>query len=95
MKFLKNQIHVPLDPSESKEVKEDIQAILDEALEPAEKLKKLRAHKGWSPKELGDKIGVDSHEIVKMEEGELPISKKTAKKLSEVFQIDFSLAPGL
>lgn len=90
MKFLKNQTHVPLDATESKEVKEEFGDVLEEILAPAEHLKYLRTQKGWSPKELADKLGVDSHELARMEDGEHPISKKMAKKLSEIFQTSFS-----
>lgn len=87
-KFLRKSPHVPSNPDKSKEVKDDVEAIFEQNLEPAEALRKLRVQKGWTCEELGQKLGLHGVEIEKMEEGEHPIDENTASKLAEIFQID-------
>lgn len=81
--------HIYLDPKESKMIEEGFEETMEERIEPAEMLKNLRLQKGWKPKELGEKIGVNGSEITKMENGEIPISEEHAKKLGKIFQVSY------
>ena len=51
----------------------------------------LRYRENLTQKELGEMIGVDQSNISKMENGERPIGKRLAKKLAEVFEVDYRL----
>jgi plasmid maintenance system antidote protein VapI len=51
----------------------------------------LRYREDLTQKELGELIGVDQSNISKMENGERPIGKNIAKRLVEVFKVDYRL----
>lgn len=51
----------------------------------------LRNREGLTQKELGEKINVAQYHISRMERGLRPIGKKIAKRLANVFKIDYRL----
>lgn len=51
----------------------------------------LRNREGLTQKELGDKIGVAQYHISRMEHGMRSIGKNIAKRLADVFKIDYRL----
>lgn len=54
-------------------------------------LQGLRAREGLTQSSLGKLLGVEQTNISKMELGKRPIGKNLAKKLSELFKIDYRL----
>lgn len=67
-------------------------------MEPGEKVKQARELRGWSQKDLADKVGVSQVAIKKIESGETRQSKflpKVAKVLDlDLAELDVSLQPG-
>lgn len=51
----------------------------------------LRYRENLTQTELGELIGVDQPNISKMEKGERSIGKTIAKRLAEVFKVDYRL----
>ena len=55
-----------------------------------EKIRKLRESKGWSQKELGEKVGLKQSNIGNIESGKNKLNKMAVvEKLLEVFDITF------
>jgi DNA-binding XRE family transcriptional regulator len=54
-------------------------------------LRGLRNREGLTQAQLGDAIGVEQSNISKMERGERRVSPKIAKRLQDVFDIDYRL----
>ncbi len=87
-KYLKDSYHAPLDPDEDKETRAELNQFMAEELEPAELLRQLRVQKGWTQKQLAEKLKIPHEEMVKMERGERIIDKKTARLLAKIFHMD-------
>ena len=68
-----------------------LKKIYGDTPEPSVYLSGLRYREDLTQKELGEIIGVDQSNISKMENGERPIGKKIAKKLSDTFNVDYRL----
>ena len=52
-------------------------------------IKSLRESKGWTQKELSERLEVKQYNLSRIETGNRAISKAMAKKLSDVFKIDY------
>ena len=87
-KYLRTR-HVPLDESEPKAVKEEVQEFIEETKEAGELLKYYRETEGLSASELGGEVGVAAELIHQMEKGEQPITFDEAKKFGELFSVDY------
>lgn len=54
-------------------------------------LRGYRQREDLTQKELAEKIGAKQHHISEMEHGKRPIGKHIAKKLAEVFDVDYRM----
>ena len=54
-------------------------------------LRGLRNREGLTQEQLGKAIGIEQSNISKMERGERQINAKTARKLEELFNVDYRL----
>lgn len=59
--------------------------------EPGKVLAGLRHREGWTQEELASKIGTNKSAISKMENGDRPISSRTAVRLAQVFNTALSM----
>ncbi len=61
---------------------------IDESITPGKAMRHYREIHNMTQSELGSRLGgIDKAEVSKMETGKRSISKKTAKKLSRVFDV--------
>lgn len=68
---------------------EAIKKIADGKPEWAIALSGLRYREDLTQKQLGNMVGVDQGNISNMENGKRPIGKNIAKKLAELFHVDY------
>ena len=57
--------------------------------EPALSLRGARKKEGLTQKELAKKLGIAQYNLSKMENGSRPISKKMARQLAKILNIDY------
>ena len=58
------------------------------SITPGHNLKIYRENSGWTQAQLGEKLeGIPRQHISNMERGTRPISKKTARKLAQIFKV--------
>ena len=63
--------------------------LLDQYTEAGAMLKGARLREGLTQVELAKKLNVPQQHISEMEKGKRPIGKNTAKRLAEVFELDY------
>ncbi len=52
-------------------------------------IRSLREYKEWTQKDLAEKLEIKQYNLSRMETGTRTISKNMARKLAELFQIDY------
>jgi ribosome-binding protein aMBF1 (putative translation factor) len=57
--------------------------------EPAIALRGARHRENMSQQELADKLAIEQHHISEMENEKRPIGKAMAKRLAEIFDVDY------
>lgn len=77
--------------SESSDWRKEAKEVFGDLPVPAVNLRGLRNREGLSQKKFGEAIGIEQSNISKMERGERQISPKIAKRLNDVFGIDYRL----
>lgn len=78
-------------PDKSVKAKEHFHTIYGETPEASVYLAGLRYLEDLTQKQLGDLLGVHQTNISKMENGKRLIGKKMAKRLADIFKVDYRL----
>lgn len=52
-------------------------------------IRSLREYKGWTQKELAEKLNIQQYNLSRIETGTRTISKGMARKLADLFQVDY------
>jgi ribosome-binding protein aMBF1 (putative translation factor) len=81
--------HIPLNVAESQAFNEQYQDFIEETHEAGSLLRALRESRGWSQRDLSDRVGLDDQYIALLEEGERPITTSFAKMFADVFDTDY------
>lgn len=84
--------HIPLPAVEGQALeKEELSEFVEELADAGKTLKRLRESSGLSQTELAEKIGLEASLLEKIELGEQLMSQETAKRLGELFSVDYQI----
>lgn len=65
--------------------------LINEFTEVGASIRGFRLREGWTQIELGKKVGVSQANLSKIEHGKRSIGKKLAKKLVDIFKVDYRI----